>query len=445
MYEHIKNYLAKNIYPFHMPGHKRNLAFLPPDLHELDLTEIPGMDVLSMPTGILLDFQKSIADFFGADESFFLVNGSSAGIVASICALCKPGRPLYVARNAHASTYNAMALAGGRPVYILPEITQEGIAGGIDPAKFDHMPQGGCAIIVSPTYEGYVSDIKSIANRIHARGGMLIVDEAHGAHFAFHKSFPSSALAFGADIVINSLHKTLPMLGQCAALHASGQRVDKERLRFYVNALQTTSPSYMLMAAADYTFKLLRRDVGLFDDYVKRLEALRHSMPVQSGAIRLVEGEIGKHGIHDADMGKILLSLHTDLAADKAEERLARDFGLQVEMAAGRHLLAMTSVADTDEGFLRLSKAISALNRELPVSNNPTVPPDTINYATPQIACAPHEALSAKSELVPWEKASGRVAAQIVTKYPPGIALVAPGEIIPAGLKGLGKHVRVLA
>ena len=262
MYRHLQEYLSKGVYPFHMPGHKRNPVFFPVELTGMDLTEIPGMDILRDATGIIRDLQCKIADFYGADESFILVNGSSAGIVAAICAACNEGDKLYAARNGHVSMFNGMALSGALPIYISPKVAETGtlgitgLAGGIDPSQLDNMEEGAAVIVVSPTYEGFVSDIKAIAEKVHSCGGMLIVDEAHGAHFPFHSAFPDSALNMGADIVVQSFHKTLPVLGQLAVLHVKGQRVDTGRLKFYLQAMQTTSPSYMLMAQLDYVLEI---------------------------------------------------------------------------------------------------------------------------------------------------------------------------------------------
>jgi len=312
MYQDIQAYLEKEIYPFHMPGHKRNPMFCVQGMHNLDITEIPGMDVLSNPTGIILKLQEAIAAFYGADESHLLLGGSSAGIVAAICAVSSSQRALYVPRNGHVSIYNGVALSGATPHYILPEITPDGHAAGIKPEMLDNMEEGAAVIVVSPTYEGFCSDIKEIAARVHSRNGILIVDEAHGAHFKFHDVFPASALEMGADIVVQSFHKTLPALGQMAVLHVQGARVDRARLQFYLRAIQTTSPSYMLMGQLDYALQTLWSRSELFDIYVDRLKRLRVALPNGDGyAINLVGKDIvGESGIADIDIGKLLFRIN---------------------------------------------------------------------------------------------------------------------------------------
>ncbi|MCL2603967.1 MAG: aminotransferase class I/II-fold pyridoxal phosphate-dependent enzyme [Defluviitaleaceae bacterium] len=522
MYEHIKAYLDKDIYPFHMPGHKRNPLFLPPDLPSLDLTEIPGMDVLNEPTGLLADMQANLAAFFGADESFLLVNGSSAGIVAAICATCSEGNVLFAARNGHASMYNGMVLAGATPRYFYPTMRFDGLFGRVDPNIFDEMPQGAAAFIVSPTYEGFTSDIAAIAKRVHDKNGILIVDEAHGAHFPFHEAFPPPAITLGADIAINSLHKTLPVLGQTAVLHVKNNRVDRARLRFYLNAVQTTSPSYILMGAADYALKMLWKNPNLFGDYVKRLCHLREALgehEVPDGHKVPDEHKVpNEHEITDErtcppledklikllpctqgdDPSKLLFEIKCkpdeptpfDFAL-QVSKTLADEYKIQPEMAWGNHLLAMTSVADTEEGFTRLINAVRGINERVNrewgrevltgassrVFRTPAGRPDadaspdcvgcmlahhpraifsrirrtsdarTFSTPLPELPEAiftPRAALQHPSESIPASEAHGRISAELIAPCPPGIALIAPGERIPERLQLQRKYIRVI-
>lgn len=426
----MQEYLSKNIYPFHMPGHKRNSAFLPHDLLSLDMTEFGDMDNLHEPTGILQDFQVFIARLYGADESFFLVNGSSVGLMATIGAACGQGGTLAAARNCHAGVYRGMVLTGAFPVYLPPENTADGLSGGILPARV--MNTADAVIITSPTYEGFVSDIKAIAENVHKKNGLLIVDEAHGAHFPFHPLFPDSALSHGADIVINSLHKTLPALSQCAVLHVRGPRVDRERLRYYLRMLQTTSPSYILMASADYMLHKLYEEPAHFDTYAARLESFRQAMPgasIKEAAIRLSGGErVGTAGIYTMDTGKLLFNTHAEISGKAIANLMASSGGVQMEMADDRHVLGMTSVADTDEGFERLVEAVYALNRRIPPVERPE--PARPPFPVPEVVLTPREAAQKETVTVSWPQAVGRIAGAFVTPYPPCIPLLAPGERI---------------
>jgi arginine/lysine/ornithine decarboxylase len=192
MIKQLRQYLSDDIYSFHMPGHKRNPAFLPPDLPYWDITEISGMDNLHAPHGIIDQLQKRLCAAYGADESYLLVNGSSVGILAAVFAACvacinsPKDPPVHISRNAHKSVFNALALCGGVPIYIQPEYYPDGLVGGVAPEAFS---SARVAVVTCPTYEGLVCDIKAIADRVHANDGILIVDEAHGAHFSKERAF----------------------------------------------------------------------------------------------------------------------------------------------------------------------------------------------------------------------------------------------------------------
>jgi len=256
--------------------------------------------------------------------------------------------------------------------------------------------------------------MRAIAEKVRSRNGILIADEAHGAHFAFHDYFPETAVAQGADIVINSLHKTLPAVSGCAVLHTNR---NFPKLRFFINAMQTTSPSYMLMAGVDYM--LDRLTPCLFDEYVQRLEKFRNKAAL-SHFTKLVDGE-------NYDRGKLLFSLNT--SAEQVSEIAVKEYGIQFEMARGRHLLAMTSVADTDEGFLRLEKFLGG--KYLAAHENLV----SHEFTLPEIVLTPRDAMRHKSEEIPSNQAIGRISAELIADYPPGIATIVPGERINTLLK----------
>ncbi|MCL2361775.1 MAG: aminotransferase class I/II-fold pyridoxal phosphate-dependent enzyme [Defluviitaleaceae bacterium] len=445
MYQEMQTYLEKGIYPFHMPGHKRNPMFFPQGMANLDLTEIPGMDNLHWPQGIIRAFQEKIAGFYGADESFLLVNGSSGGIIAAMCAVCSKHKKIYIARNSHISTLNGMALAGADATWLMPETTPDGLCGGIKPEALDNMEEGAVVFIVSPTYEGFVSDIKEIAARVHARGGVLIVDEAHGAHFRFNDAFPTSALELGADIVVQSFHKTLPALGQTAVLHVKDDRVDTSLLKSYIQTMQTTSPSYILMGQLDYALKMLWNRPEIFETYVNRLIRLRNALTSnETPAISLMGTEqVGSHGVFDYDIGKLLFRINVHEKPEVISKMLSDEYLVEMEMAIGFHLLAMTSVADTDDGFQRLWGAMGSLSIKLEATGKQR-PKETIRQHNPEIVVSPSHALHQEAETVLWEAAPGRVAAEVIAVYPPGIALVVPGERIPEDLPQIAETIRVI-
>lgn len=317
LYEKLKKYEASDFYGFHMPGHKRNTELMGQGLpYGIDITEIDGFDDLHHADGILLELEQRIAKLYGADRSRILINGSTAGIMSAILGCVDRGGKLLVARNCHKSVYHAMELGGLEPVYLYPEFdTTWEINGVIEPGQIKAALEADSEIqavmLMSPTYDGVVSDIRTIAEIVHSYQIPLIVDEAHGAHFGFHPYFPENSNRCGADVVIHSLHKTLPAPTQTAVLHINGTIAKEEQIWHYLNMLQTSSPSYILMAGIDRCVGLLEREKEIskanekgqallekeqygFRQYVARLERLRTELQESLQNLKLVEPEMRK-------------------------------------------------------------------------------------------------------------------------------------------------------
>lgn len=317
LYEKLREYEASDFYGFHMPGHKRNTELMGKGLpYGIDITEIDGFDDLHHADGILLELEQRIAKLYGADRSRILINGSTAGIMSAILGCVDRGGKLLVARNCHKSVYHAMELGGMEPVYLYPEFdTTWEINGVIEPEQIKDAleadPEIQAVMLVSPTYDGVVSDIRTIAEIVQSYQIPLIVDEAHGAHFGFHPYFPENSNRCGADVVIHSLHKTLPALTQTAVLHINGTIAKEEQIWHYLNMLQTSSPSYILMAGIDRCVGLLEREKEIskanekgqallekeqygFRQYVARLERLRTELQESLQNLKLVEPEMRK-------------------------------------------------------------------------------------------------------------------------------------------------------
>lgn len=317
LYEKLKKYEASDFYGFHMPGHKRNTELMGQGLpYGIDITEIDGFDDLHHADGILLELEQRIAKLYGADRSRILINGSTAGIMSAILGCVDRGGKLLVARNCHKSVYHAMELGGLESVYLYPEFdTTWEINGVIEPGQIKAALEADSEIqavmLVSPTYDGVVSDIRTIAEIVHSYQIPLIVDEAHGAHFGFHPYFPENSNRCGADVVIHSLHKTLPAPTQTAVLHINGTIAKEEQIWHYLNMLQTSSPSYILMAGIDRCVGLLEREKEIskanekgqallekeqygFRQYVARLERLRTELQESLQNLKLVEPEMRK-------------------------------------------------------------------------------------------------------------------------------------------------------
>ena len=434
IYDKLAEYRDSDYYAFHMPGHKRNEELPGPALpYGIDITEIEGFDDLHHAKGIIKEAQELAAEVYHAEETHFLVGGSTAGILSAVLSVTKKGDSILVARNCHKSVYHAIYMQELKPVYLYPgfdeekQLNTEISVEDVRDALRRH-PQIRAVVIVSPTYDGVVSDVAAIAEAVHEKGLPLIVDEAHGAHFGFHPYFPENSNTKGADIVIHSLHKTLPALTQTALLHINGSFVNRERVRMYLHMLQTSSPSYVLMASMDTCIHMLKeKGKELFEPYVRRLMKARAELKKLTG-LRLIATE-------HYDPSKIVLSVGgTSLTGHKLQDIFLSDYHLQMEMSAGSYVLAMTSVGDTDRGMERLVDAAKEIDAwikrdrteplllpaggKLPVLKQ--IYPCAVAYDIPGMV----------RQRVRWEESSGYISAEYAYLYPPGIPLIVPGEEI---------------
>lgn len=443
LFEELQNYHEKDIYPFHMPGHKRNRAAVDfePGIIE-DITEIEGFDYLNNATGILRKSQEEAARLYGADETYYSVNGSTGALLAAVSACVKPQGALLMARNCHQSVYYGVCLRQLDSYYLYPAIAAPyGFSGAVFPEQVEEAlaahKEAQAVLITSPTFDGVVSPVREIAQVVHAHGIPLIVDEAHGAHFPFHEYFPESALEQGADVAVHSLHKTLPSLTQTALLHVKGERVDRERLRRFMGMYQTSSPSYLLMGSMDACIRrLYKSGQELFEAYVDRLERLRRRLSDLS-YVKLVGEELVNRGIAwDYDRSKLILALPPqDVSGPEFSRWLWERHKLQMEMEAKRYVLGMTSVADTDEGFERLWRALKDAENSWRKSGRKMEKESICQDG--QTALAYGEQVAPMSRAVDMEKIKipflesvGRVAGDFLYLYPPGIPLAVPGERI---------------
>ena len=444
--QQLSEYAASEVYPFHMPGHKRNM---PEEISrlagaaKLDITEIEGFDDLHAPKGILLEAQERAAAVFGADETFFLVNGSTAGILTAVSAAAPKGSRVIVARNCHKSVYHACFLRELHPVFLYPRTVREyGIADAIRPEQVEEalkdVPDIAAVIITSPTYDGVVSDIEKIADIVHRTGIPLIVDAAHGAHFGFSPLFPESPVRQGADLVVQSLHKTLPALTQTALLHVSGPLADREGVREFERIYQTSSPSYLLTGSIDACVRLLEKG-ECWDGFGDKLR-LFYEKTAELKHIRVMNRDIMEKGCMKAfDAGKLLISvINTKITGNTLYKELLNRYYLQLEMASDTYVTAIVTPWDREEGLLRLAEALLEIDRETEIESDgregQCLPGEEALTGKPypelKTALPLHRALTAPKEFCPLRKAAGQTAGTYVNLYPPGIPLVIPGEVI---------------
>ena len=420
----------------------------------VDITEIEGFDNLHHPEGILRDSMKWAADVYGADQTYYMINGSTGGILGAVCGSVPRGGRILVSRNCHKSVYHGICLNQLKTSYVYPqEIEGLGIQGGITAEDVDRMlnryMDTQAVLIVCPTYDGIVSDIEAIARIVHRAGLPLIVDEAHGAHFRYDAMFPVSALDLGADVVIQSVHKTLPSLTQTALLHIKCNRpdggcyADRERIDRYIHMVQSSSPSYVLMASIENSiYQMEQTDMA---PYGKQLHKLRRRLG-QMRHLRLADtGLIGQAGIRDLDISKIVVSTRgtclypaedglTGFTGAQLDDILRREYHLEMEMCGADYVTAITTVMDSGEGLERLGDALTRIDSQL---TDAGYKPDgrsgdqkSVYSMRCDTAMSMGEAMEEKMASVGLEDSAGCISGEFVYIYPPGIPIVAPGEWI---------------
>ncbi|PXV84879.1 arginine/lysine/ornithine decarboxylase [Lachnotalea glycerini] len=438
LYELLKEYDESNYYPFHMPGHKRNLfnKFINP--FQIDITEIDGFDNLHHSDGILLEAQKRAAKLYHSEESYFLINGTTVGLLSAISACTTKGGTILIARNCHKAVYNGIFLNELNSIYSYPQNSLKYCVNcGLNPENIKQMLINNkniqTVVITSPTYDGIVSDIESIAREVHKFNIPLIVDEAHGAHFGFHPYFPYNSIKMGADIVVHSVHKTLPSLTQTALIHVNGTIVDREKLKKYLNIYQTSSPSYLLMASIDYCINLIdNKGKDLFREYVDRLIYLRCELSKLKKIEIVDESIVGHNSIFGLDRSKLIISVkNTDITGMDLYKRLLNQYHLQMEMAAGDYVLGMTSIMDSMEGFQRLIDALIEIDKSINYVDSNY---DFNSCLESEIYYSIAEAQKQEAVKCNIEYAKGRISAEYLYLYPPGVPLLVPGEVISGNL-----------
>ncbi|MCL2226856.1 MAG: aminotransferase class I/II-fold pyridoxal phosphate-dependent enzyme [Oscillospiraceae bacterium] len=372
--EKLKKYSKSGVYPMHMPGHKRNLELLPSGLpYEIDITEIYDFDDLHNPSGILHETARLAAKLYGSTHSFPLVNGSTVGILAAIGAHTNRGDKILVAQKCHWSVDNAATLFGLESTYLTPTVDEAScVSHSISPdavgESLDKNPDAKLVVVTSPSYEGVVSDIAAIAEVAHCRGIPLFVDSAHGAHLGFSKMFPKNAVQSGADIAVMSLHKTLPALTQCSLLHLCSKRTNTEETKRLLSVLQTSSPSYILMASIDACLRVISAESErLFKDYEQNLERFSKNISALEKLSVLNHGkDKNRPCFFDFDPGKlVIVTKGTSLSGFELSDILRNEHKIELERACDGYAIAMTSICDSSEGLERLAEALAAIDNTL--------------------------------------------------------------------------------
>lgn len=435
IYEMLKAYRNKKPLPFHMPGHLlgRGLIEEMRIAGSLDITEIPGSDCLHEPNGVIKESQCLAAACFGADYSFFLVNGSTSGIHAMIQATVKPEGKLILGRDSHVSVLNALAQINGEPVFVFPETDEKvGIPLGVSAEGIEKAikanPDAQAILITRPGYYGTATRLNDIAKLARTNKIPLLVDEAHGAHFCFYEDFPKPAITLGADLCVQSLHKTLPALTQTAIIHGINKGlVDRNIIKRTVSMVQTTSPSYLLLSSIDIARNIMENKGREIYTNLRHVISDFNTMLNKYTCIKRVACDYSNF---ETDFSRIVLSFKaTKLSGFETEKILRTRFGIVAEMADLNNIVLIATPFHISENFDKLLEALKLISgefcggiaeRELPLWP----------CSSPERIVPLRQALFNNGEEMSINNAVGKVSGAYITPYPPGIPLIIPGEII---------------
>ncbi|XP_073062683.1 LOW QUALITY PROTEIN: uncharacterized protein [Primulina eburnea] len=446
----LKASAEENAASFHFPGHNRGRA-APASLIQLigsrpflhDLPELPELDNLFAPEGPILEAQKEAADLFGASETWFLVGGSTCGVQAAIMATCMPGDTLILPRNSHISAVSAMVLSGAVPKYIVPEYDPKwDISGGITPLQVQkaikelemERRKPAAVLIVSPSYHGICCNIDAISKLCHTHKIPVIVDEAHGAHFGFHQQLPSSALAQGADLVVQSTHKVLCSLTQSSMLHYSGNLIDRDRICRCLQILQSSSPSYLLLASLDAARAQLSDNQGTVFNIAIELAFEAKSMINKIPGISLLNFTDFPRFPAIDPLRFTVGVWNLGLSGYEADKILCRDFGIISELVGIQSFTLAFNLGTTREQISRLVSGLRCLSTVFFHSNGEeNIMIDERQFAPFtkfNMILSPREAFFARKRKVMVEDSVGEVCGELICPYPPGIPALIPGEVI---------------
>lgn len=443
LFNALMEYVDRDTLPFHVPGHKKGLGmdktfknFIGDNPFKIDVTVFKLVDSLHHPNGPIKKAQELAADAYGSKASFFSINGTSGAIQAMVLSCVGAGDKIIVPRNVHKSVTSGIILSGAEPVYMQPEIDKDlGLAHGVSPQTvketLEKNPDAKAVLIINPTYYGVATNIKEISEIVHSYNIPLIVDEAHGPHLGFNDRLPMSAIEAGADMCSQSTHKIIGSLTQSSLLHVNSDRIDIGRVQQVLNLLQTTSPSYILMASLDCA----RRQIALhgkelLDKTIDLCTYTRNEINKIPGFRCFGEEVLGTPGAYAFDPTKMTITCKDlGLTGYQLDTILADKYHIQMELSDFYNVLAVGSFGDTEEGTAKLLKALTEISNEYYGKNDKALSfPDIPNI--PKQILIPREAFNSEKTKVSIKDSIGKISGEFLLAYPPGIPILCPGEII---------------
>ncbi|MFB2646673.1 aminotransferase class I/II-fold pyridoxal phosphate-dependent enzyme [Raphidiopsis sp. BLCC-F218] len=445
----LKSSISKNHTPFYTPGHKGGAGVSPTltdllgkDVFRADLTELSELDNLFAPESAILAAQELAAMAFGAQRTWFLVNGSSCGIIAAIMTVCGPNQHILLPRNIHSSVVSGLIIAGAIPIFINPQYDQDvDITCSITPKDLQvaltQYPQTKAVLVVYPTYNGLCGNLKAICRVTHEYNIPLIVDEAHGAHLNFHDYLPISALTAGADLTIQSIHKTLGSMTQTSMLHIQGNRINIDRLNQALQLVQSTSPSFILLASLDAARQQMAIDGQKLMQQTLELANIARNKIREIPDLSVLElPEIRQPGFFDLDKTRLTVNVKELDITGFAAENFLIEMGIVPEFSSFENVTFIISLGNNESDINALVKGFKKINdiprsRKYGMSTSNIISKIIFNYQPDNRLCiSPREAFFATSEILPLEKTVDRICAENICPYPPGIPILMPGERI---------------
>ena len=441
----LQKYLSEQVRPFHTPGHKGGRGahdslrqWLGDSALAHDLTVVPGIGDLFDQQGPIQDSQRLTAFLYGASESYFLVNGTTGGILAMMLATVGPGEKIILPRNVHRSAVSGLVLSGAIPVFVEAAVDLElQIAMNTTVENYEtamHLhPDAKAVMLLNPTYYGVTTDIDAVVRQAHRRNMTVLVDEAHGPHLRFSDRLPQSALSAGADLVVQSTHKILGALSQASILHCQGDRVDAGRLQTMLQLVQSSSPNYLLLASLEAAVtQLTESGEALIDHAIQLAEQARGRINVIEGLYCLGRERLGQPGMHGLDPTKLTVCVsRLGLRGNDAAEWLRCRCRVQAELADAANVLFLITLGDDSAAVDCLVNALTDLAQTYDgAGSEPEFPALPLNPPVSVPSLSPRQAMFTAREKIPFAKTCGRISAETVTCYPPGIPLLVPGEAI---------------
>lgn len=434
----------RNPIQFHIPGHKKGAGIDPEFRHfigdnalSIDLINIGPLDDLHAPKGMIKQAQDLAAEAFGADRTFFSVQGTSGAIMAMIMAVCGPEDKIIVPRNVHKSVMSAIIFSGAIPVFIHPEIDETlGISHGITPdaveRALEQHPDAKGVLVINPTYFGISADLKKIVEIAHSHHIPVLVDEAHGVHIHFHDELPLSAMQAGADMAATSVHKLGGSMTQSSILNVKEGLVSAKHVQSILSMLTTTSTSYLLLASLDVSRKqLATKGRELIDNTIQLAQSIRKKINEIDHFYCVGEEILGSEATFDYDPTKLIISIkNLGLTGYEVEKWLREKHNIEVELSDLYNILCIITIGDTEVEGNHLIEALKELANECEHRAEKIEPVKVLLPEIPILALTPRDAFYAETEVIPFEESEGRIIAEFVMVYPPGIPILVPGEII---------------